>query len=140
MEIISPIHGKFIYEEKEILYFEKGIPGFQDLKKYIIKEVSEDSPFVIMQSIEDKDIGFILISPYLVDEKYEIKLKDEIINNLEIKDSKEVLLYTIVNLKDKVEDITTNLKAPLVVNIKSRKCEQYILDDEKYKIKERIFK
>lgn len=140
MEIISPIHGKIEYEENEILTFEKGIPGFQNLKKFVIKEVSNESPFNIMQSIEDKDIGFILISPFLVNDKYEIKLKDEIIKFLDIEDSKDVLLYTIVNLKEKIEDITTNLKAPLVINLKNRKCEQYILDTEKYKIREKVFK
>lgn len=140
MEIISPIHGKIEYEENEILTFEKGIPGFQNLKKFVIKEVSNESPFNIMQSVEDKDIGFILISPFLVNDKYEIKLKDEIIKFLNIEESKDVLLYTIVNLKEKIEDITTNLKAPLVINLKNRKCEQYILDTEKYKIREKVFK
>ena len=138
MEIISPIHGKMEYNESEILTFEKGIPGFQDLKKFIIKEVSSESPFSVMQSIEDKYIGFIIISPFLIDDKYEIKLSDEIIKSLDIENSEDVLLYTIVTLKEKIEYITTNLKAPIVINTKKNKCEQYILDSEKYKIREKV--
>ncbi|MDZ4965114.1 flagellar assembly protein FliW, partial [Clostridium perfringens] len=57
MELKSPIPGKMIYEDNEIINFVKGIPGFDNLKKYIIKEVENDSPFNILQSIEDKDIG-----------------------------------------------------------------------------------
>ena len=133
MEIISPIHGKMEYNEDEILTFEKGIPGFQDLKKFIIKEVSSESPFSVMQSIEDKYIGFIIISPFLIDDKYEIKLSDEIIKLLNIESPEDILLYTIVTLKEKIEDITTNLKAPLVINTKKNKCEQYILDSENIK-------
>ena len=140
MEIISPIHGKMEYNEDEILTFEKGIPGFQDLKKFIIKEVSSESPFSVMQSIEDKYIGFIIISPFLIDDKYEIKLSDEIIKLLNIESPEDILLYTIVTLKEKIEDITTNLKAPLVINTKNNKAEQYILDSEKYKIREKVFK
>ena len=140
MEIISPIHGKMEYKEDEILTFEKGIPGFQDLKKFIIKEVSSESPFSVMQSIEDKYIGFIIISPFLIDDKYEIKLSDEIIKLLNIESPEDILLYTIVTLKEKIEDITTNLKAPLVINTKNNKAEQYILDSEKYKIREKVFK
>lgn len=140
MEIISPIHGKMEYSESEILTFEKGIPGFQDLKKFIIKEVSSESPFSVMQSIEDKYIGFIIISPFLIDDKYEIKLSDEIIKSLDIENSENVLLYTIVTLKEKIEHITTNLKAPIVINTKNNKAEQYILDSEKYKIREKVFK
>ena len=69
MELISPIHGKMIYEENEIIYFEKGIPGFDNLKKYIIKEVGNESPFNILQSIEDKELGFIIISPFFINDK-----------------------------------------------------------------------
>ena len=140
MEIISPIHGKMEYSESEVLTFEKGIPGFQDLKKFIIKEVSAESPFSVMQSVEDRYIGFIIISPFLIDDEYEIKLSDEIIKLLNIENPEDILLYTIVTLKEKIEDITTNLKAPLVINTKNNKAEQYILDSEKYKIREKVFK
>lgn len=139
MEIISPVHGKMIYEENEIIYFEKGIPGFDELKKYIIKEVDEESPFKIMQSIEDVELGFIIISPFAVKEDYEIELSNEIIETLNIKNQNEVLLYSIVKLDSKVENITANLKAPLVININEKKGQQYILDKEKYNIREKIF-
>lgn len=139
MEIISPIHGKIIYEENEIINFEKGIPGFQNLKKFVIKEIGEDSPFNILQSIEDKDMGFILISPFLVYENYEVNLNDEVIRNLNIESSNDVLLYSIVTLNSNAKEITANLKAPIVINIKYKKGEQYITDKDTYKIKENIF-
>ena len=50
------------------------------------------------------------------------------------------MLYSIVTLNSKAEEITANLKAPLVINIKNRKGEQYISDKEVYKIKEKVFK
>ncbi|MBU5454616.1 flagellar assembly protein FliW [Caproiciproducens sp. MSJ-32] len=139
MEIISPVHGKMIYEEKEIIYFEKGIPGFDELKKYIIKEVDEESPFKIMQSIENAELGFIIISPFEIKKDYQIKLSNEIIEALNIQNQKDVLLYSIVKLDSKVENITANLKAPLVININSKKGQQYILDKEDYNIREKVF-
>lgn len=139
MEILSPIHGTIVYEEDEIITFEKGVPGFQDLKNFVIKEVGEDSPFSILQSIEDKEIGFILISPFLVNDKYEINLSKEIINNLKIKSPDEVLLYSIVTLSSNMKEITANLKAPIVINLNTQNAEQYIIDKDTYKIKEKIF-
>ena len=139
MEIISPIHGKMVYEENEIISFERGIPGFEYLKKFIIKEVGEDSPFNILQSIEDKDIGFIVISPFIIIDSYEMKLSEEILKNLRIKKEEEVVLYSLVTLNERVENITANLKAPLVINITNKKGEQYILDKENYKIKTKVF-
>ena len=139
MEIVSHIHGIMVYEADEIITFEKGIPGFQNLKKFFIKEIGEDSPFSILQSIEDKEIGFILISPFLVYENYEINLSEEITNNLKISSSNEVLLYSIVTLSSNTKEITANLKAPIVINLNTKKAEQYIIDKDTYKIKEKIF-
>ncbi len=139
MELISPIHGKITYEKNEIIHFEKGLPGFNGLKKYVIKQVEEESPFSILQSIEDEEIGFIIISPFFIKDNYEVKLSDEIIKNLNLEGPDEALLYSIVTLNSKIEDITANLKAPIVINIKNKKGEQYILDKETYGIKERVF-
>lgn len=139
MEIVSPIHGTIMYKTDEIITFEKGVPGFQDLKKFVIKEVGEDSPFSILQSIEDKEIGFIVISPFLVNDKYEVNLSEEIANNLKIKAPEEVLLYSIVTLNSNINEITANLKAPIVISLNTKKAEQYIIDKDTYKIKEKIF-
>ena len=139
MEIVSPVHGKFLYEEKDIVIFEKAIPGFEGLKKFIIKEV-EDSGFYILQSLEDVELGFVLVSPFLIDKKYEIKLNAEIIKALEIKEEKEVVLYSMVTLNSDVDKITANLKAPIVINNKTNKGEQYITENNKYNIREKVYK
>jgi flagellar assembly factor FliW len=139
MEIVSPVHGKFLYEEKDIVIFEKAIPGFEGLKKFIIKEV-EDSGFYILQSLEEVELGFVLVSPFSIDEKYEIKLNAEIIKALEIKEEKEVVLYSMVTLNSDVDKITANLKAPIVINNKTNKGEQYITENNKYNIREKVYK
>lgn len=140
MEITSPIHGKFIYEENEIITFEKGIPGFEEFKKYIIKDFLEESPFKLLQSIQDSELGFVIISPFEILNDYEVKISEEVMKNLTIDKEEEVLLYSIVSLNSDMEKITTNLKGPLVININKRLGEQYILDKDKYNIRQRIFK
>jgi flagellar assembly factor FliW len=139
MEIVSPVHGKFLYEEKDIVIFEKAIPGFEGLRKFVIKEV-EDSGFYILQSLEEVELGFVLVSPFSIDENYEIKLNEEVIKALEIKDEKDVVLYSIVTLNSDIEKITANLKAPIVINNKTNKGEQYITENSKYSIREKVYK
>lgn len=134
MELVSPVHGKIQYEIEEVITFKKGIPGCEEYKTYIVKEI-EESPFKILQCLENEELAFIIISPFDVIEDYEIKLSEELIKNMEIKSPEDVVLYSIVNLSSKVENITTNLRAPLVLNIKQKLGEQSILDKEDYKIK-----
>ena len=112
MEILSPVHGKITYDEDEIIIFEKSIPGFNDIKWFILKEI-EGSSFKLLQSIDDVTVGFVVISPFQVEEDYEINLSEEVIKTLEIKEATDVLLYSLVTLNSKVEKITVNLKAPV---------------------------
>ena len=71
---------------------------------------------------------------------YEIKINEEITKKLNTIKEKEALLYSIVSLNSDIEKITANLKGPLVININNNMGEQYILDKDKYNIRERIFK
>ena len=139
MEILSPVHGKITYDEDEIINFEKSIPGFNDIKRFILKEI-EGSSFKLLQSIDDVTVGFVVISPFQVEEDYEINLSEEVIKTLEIKEATDVLLYSLVTLNSKVEKITVNLKAPVVINVNNKKAEQFIIDKEKYKIKHPLMK
>lgn len=139
MEILSPVHGKITYDEDEIINFEKSIPGFNDIKRFILKEI-EGSSFKLLQSIDDVTVGFVVISPFQVEENYEINLSEEVIKTLEIKEATDVLLYSLVTLNSKVEKITVNLKAPVVINVNNKKAEQFIIDKAKYKIKHPLMK
>lgn len=139
MEILSPVHGKITYDEDEIINFEKSIPGFNDIKRFILKEI-EGSSFKLLQSIDDVTVGFVVISPFEVEENYEINLSEEVIKTLEIKEATDVLLYSLVTLNSKVEKITVNLKAPVVINVNNKKAEQFIIDKAKYKIKHPLMK
>ena len=140
MEVISPVHGKITYDESEIIKFEKTILGFDKSKRFILKDVNENDFFKILQSVDEPEVGFIVISPFEVENNYEINLNNEVINTLKIKEANNVLLYSLVTLNSKIEDITVNLKAPIVININNKKAQQFIIDKEKYKIKHPLVK
>lgn len=139
MEIISPFYGEINYTEDEIVTFNKTIPGFDGINKYILKEV-EASTFKLLQAIDDVNIAFVLVSPFEVENEYEIKLSEEVLKNLDIKNASDVLLYSLVTLNSNPEKITANLKAPIVININNKRAEQFIIDKEKYKIKHPLMK
>ena len=118
------------------LVFEKGLPGFENYKNFEINEIEENQKFKVINSIDDKNIGFIAVSPFDIKKDYEIKLDDDTINSLKIDKPEEVLLLNIVTLGKKLENSTVNLKAPLVMSVKNKLGVQLILQDDKYNIKE----
>lgn len=140
MEFISKVHGKINYEEKNIITFKKGIPGFSELKKFVIVEMEGYEPFKLLHSLENSEVALIVTSPYEFYEDYEIKLKDETINNLNIKDPCEVMVISTVTLNSDVKKITMNLQGPIVINTSNNLGEQIIVDNLNYLIKHPLIK
>ncbi|WP_294181990.1 flagellar assembly protein FliW [uncultured Clostridium sp.] len=140
MELKTKYHGVRHYDEEDVITFKKGIPGLENLKKYIIFPAEENKLFYILQSVEDLSIGIVLVSPFNVMKDYEFKLDDDKVRELGINDSKDVLVLNTVTLSSKIENITANMKAPLVININKKIGEQIILDNENYLIKYPLFK
>lgn len=135
MKFQTSHHGIREYDESDVITFKKGLPGFEGLTKFILFPVEENEVFNILHSIEDPDVGLVTISPFSVDKDYEIELKDGLLKRLNIKKPEDVLLQTTVTLNSKLEKITVNMKAPIVINISSKSGEQIILDNDKYLIK-----
>jgi len=140
MELVTKYHGVREYSNEDIIVFKKGLPGFKELKNFIIFPLEKNKGFNILHSIEDIEVGLVLISPFTFVTDYEFKIPDSYIKELVIDKPEEVLVLTTVNLSSNIENITTNLKAPIIINIKERLGEQLILDNDKYKIKEPLFK
>lgn len=139
MKLDTKYHSGVEYEEKDIIYFKKGLPGFEDLKKFIVYPVEENNIFSILQSIEQEKVGILVISPFTVCKDYEVKLTDEQISNLKIKSEEDVWILNTVTINSDYKEITTNLRAPIIINIKEEIGEQIILKNEDYKIKHPIF-
>lgn len=140
MKFISKIHGEIEYEEKDIINFKKGIPGFEEYKKYILTDLKDCEPFKLLQSLYKDEVGIIVVSPYEFFEDYEVKLNEETINSLNIKSPEEVFIITTVTLNSDVKKITTNLQGPIVINISNNFGEQIVVDNSKYKVKEPLIK
>lgn len=129
-------YGTISYDEENIVVFEKPLLGFNNLKKFVLVEIEQNSMFNLLQSIEEKTVGFIVLSPFSVRQNYEIELDEATIKELEIESHEDVAIMTTVTLNEVAEKTTTNLKAPIIINIKNKKGKQIILNNDKYKIKE----
>lgn len=129
--------GKIEVDKEHVNTFDEGIFGFSEYHKFTI--IHENDIFCWLQSIEDKDIVLPMICTPLVFPDYAPEVNDEMI--LRIGDLKEedLLLYTIIVVPTDIEKMTTNLKAPIIINTKTKKGIQVILDSDKYEIKHNLY-
>ncbi|GFR36138.1 flagellar assembly protein FliW [Thermobrachium celere] len=135
MQISTKFFGDIIIQEENIIYFNEGIPGLDEYKRFVILDI-EDTNIKCMQSIEEREIAFLIINPWDYFKDYEIELTDEEVNYLGIKDYKDVLVYNVVTVRQ--NKITVNLLAPIVININNMNAKQIILNEKKYNIRQEI--
>ena len=143
MQIKSTRFGEFEVSEELIVQFPEGLPGFEDQKQFAFLPytVDEDnSPFAYMQSVQDPDLTLLLADPFLFFKHYSLDLNDEDAALLGLSDSEETAgVYGVVAVPEKIDQMTVNLVAPIVVNWKEQKGMQIILDRSPYSTKHRLF-
>lgn len=118
------------------ILFEKGIPGFENYNTFLVEEIKENKNFISMTSKDDLNVGFVCVSPFEIKKDYEIELNEDTINELNIKDYKDVLVLSLITLGNSIDTSTVNLRAPIIININNNRGKQLILEDTKYNIKE----
>jgi len=135
--IIQTKHfGDVEINEEDVLVFEYGIPGFDELTKFVILGKTDvESPFFWLQSLEDSGVAFVISDPFNYVSDYEAEIDTTMAKFLGIEDENDAIIYNIVTVPEDISKTSINLKAPLVINTKNNKGCQVILENEKYKFK-----
>ncbi|KJR68243.1 flagellar assembly protein FliW [Bacillus velezensis] len=138
MIIKTKYHGEIRIDEGQIISFENGLPGFNDETQFVVLPLSEDSPFLALQSVKQEHIAFIVTSPFIFFKGYEFDIDHATLELLHIEDIEDVEVMAILTLEEPFENTTANLKAPIIVNKKEMKAKQIILHDASYETKHLI--
>ncbi len=127
--------GKIVnVEENRLVSFPNGIMGFEQYKNYALIE-SEYEPFIWLQSIENKNLSFLLIDPFLICSDYEIDIDDDSLKSLKVTSPEDIIVMTIVTVPSDGSVITANFLGPIVINRKNNLCAQVILGDNRWTTK-----
>ncbi|MCX8129906.1 MAG: flagellar assembly protein FliW [Clostridia bacterium] len=131
--------GEIEIEEGRILKFEEGVPGFEQVKKYVIVQPPDQNAlFKWLQGVDKTDIAFVIVNPFSIVKNYDIEIKNDVIQLLEIEKEEDVEIYSIVVVPEDVSRMSMNLKAPIVINIKNNRGVQVVLDTDKYGVRHYI--
>lgn len=132
MKLATKYLGEIVIDQKKVIEFPNGLPGFPEEKDFIILDMPGNAAFQLLQSITTSELAFVITNPYLFYQDFELKLEKELLEQLEIKEENEVAIYAIVTVQQPFSNSTMNLRAPLVVNTKKFTGKQYIVNDSIY--------
>lgn len=130
------------YDETECIYFQYGLFGFEDYKKYLAFPVdsseSHTDRMLILHIVENMEISFVIMNPFYLDSTYQPILSEKDKKDLQVEKEEDLSWYVLCTIHQNLADSVVNLKCPIVVNTKNRKGKQLILDNEQYQFRHRI--
>lgn len=130
--------GEIELQEEELITLPKGLIGFPELKKFVLLDHDKESPFKWLQSTDDGAIAFVLLNPLLFKPDFTVEVSLPEVSDLELENEEDAVISVIVTMPGKPENMTANLKAPLIFNLKNRMGKQIILNDQNYTTRHNI--
>ena len=141
MKINTVRFGEVEISEERIFEFVLPIIGFNELKRFVIIDLNKDSFFKWLQSVDDPDLAFPIVSVFSLNVDYTLDLPDDVVEALKIENIESILVMNIASIpQDNPQGTTLNLLAPIVFNIDTQLAGQVILSGSGYDISFPLFK
>ena len=115
-------------ETAEPITFTRSLPGLGKSRRFTLHVIDENPLFYYLQSLEEGDIGLILVDPFPCFPEYSLELNELDRKELEVDQKEDVLVFTTVTVLGESK-MTTNLAAPVVMNTRKRLAKQVILPE-----------
>lgn len=135
MKIATKFFGELSIGKNEIIDFPAGLPGFEQEKAFVLLKMEDEGVYQVLQSVEQQEVAFIVTNPYLFFSNYEFEIDPQTQKLLKIVSPEDVIILSVVTLRDPFSKTTMNLQAPLVVNYNENIGKQVILNDTSYHTK-----
>jgi len=137
MKVDTKAYGTMEVDEKQKVSIPQGLFGLEEYIEFVLLD-SEQPPFLWLQSVDEQEIAFILINPFLFCKDYEANVSNEELAEIGIKSSENALIFVIVTLPQDGGTMTANLQGPLIINKENMVGMQAILSDPKWKTRHDI--
>lgn len=125
-------------QESDVIELPNGLIGFPELKRYVLLDHDKDSPFKWLQSLDDGAIAFVLINPLLFKPDYLVEVTEAEVSDLGLGTEEDAVISVIITMPSNPQNMTANLKAPLIFNLKNRKGKQIILNNSAFTTRHNI--
>ena len=139
MKITTTRFGELEVDKKDIIEFTEGLLGFENLKKFFIVDPGDQTLILWLQSTDDAGTAFPIIEPKIFQPNYMIKLLPVELNSLALENLQNASVYTVLTIPQNVTEMSANLKAPVIINNKTKMARQIVLQDSKLEVRFKMY-
>lgn len=136
MEINTRDFGIIEVEDDAIYEFDEGLYGFEDVKRFaIFAKDFDDISFLYLQAIDSIVPCFLVFEPWELHPDYRPVLTKEDMDLCQVDNIEDLIFLVIASVPSTIENLSINIKSPVVLNPKARKARQVILQNPDYTVK-----
>lgn len=139
MKIKTTRFGELEVDKKDVIEFSEGLLGFESLKKFFVVDPGDQTLILWLQSIDDAGTAFPIIEPKIFQPTYSVKLLPVELNSLQLENLSNASVYAILTIPQNVTEMSANLKAPIIINNKTKNARQIVLQDSKLEVRHKMY-
>ncbi len=125
MQVNTTRFGIIEVAEKELIKFPWGVPGFEELKSYVLLEY-KNGPFQWLQSVDEPAVAFVVCSPDFLGLVYTAPDAKKKLIKLDKDD--DLVFLNIVSFNREKGAIRFHIKSPLLFNVAARIGYQWTME------------
>jgi len=130
MKIQTSRFGMLDVSDETLLIFPSGLVGFPAFRRFVVLDAAEASDYQWFQSVDDPSFAVVIVDVHLLQENFFVDVPDEGLAELDMIQNDPILIMAVVTIPSgRPDQATANLRAPLVVNLRTRKGKQMILHE-----------
>lgn len=128
--------GTVEVEADAVYEFPDGVYGFEEDTRFaVFSRLFEDISFLYLQSIQNIVPCFLVFEPWGLYPDYRPLLSEEDLASCGADCVDDLIFLVIATVREKAEDLSINIKSPIVLNPKTRKARQVILQNPEYTVR-----
>lgn len=112
----------------QLYEFSPGLVGFPEYQRFALIP-DEDAPIEWLQSLDDPGITFAVVEPFLFAPGYAFELTDADAEALGLARPADAAVRCVLTIRAQAAAITANLMAPVILNTRTRRGRQVVLQD-----------
>lgn len=132
--------GQLTVSDNEHILIPHGVLGFPEYTKFCLVDPGDDTLIMWLQSLENPEIAFPLLEPKVFKPDYSTRLSAAELRELKLENINQSAVFSILTIGEDITQMTANIKAPLVLNLKQQIAKQVVLQENEYGIKHLMFK
>ncbi len=132
--------GQIEVSTEELISVPSGILGFPDDQNFCLVDPGDDTLILWLQSLSNPHLAFPVLEPKIFKSNYVVRLSAAELRELRLSSINEASVFTILTIPSNLQEMTANLKAPLVINIRDKIAKQVVLQENDQPIKHPMFK